>query len=278
MPELPEVETIRRGLLASILGEEVDVVEVLRPASIAHPAPKLFTRKLKGHKFVGAQRRGKYLILELSGDAVLIVHLRMSGRLLLVESEAPQGKFLRVRIGLKSGRELHFEDMRVFGRLWFKERAESLDQIVPALGLLGAEPLDGLSGPILSKLFKNKSQPVKSALLDQHLIAGIGNIYADESLFRARIHPQLPAGRVTKIQSERLAQEICSVLNRAIELRGSSVRDYTDSQGVNGNYQLDACVYGRTGKPCRTCGSAISRVRIAGRSSHFCPKCQLKRD
>jgi formamidopyrimidine-DNA glycosylase len=135
-----------------------------------------------------------------------------------------------------------------------------------------------LNGPALIRLFKNKSQAVKSALLDQHLIAGIGNIYADESLFLARIHPQLPAGRVTKIQSERLAKEICSVLTRAIKLRGSSLRDYTDSEGVNGNYQLSAFVYGRTGKPCHTCGSSIRRVRVGGRSSHFCPKCQIKRD
>jgi len=277
MPELPEVETIRRGLLKSLVGEEVAHVKVLRPDSIAHPTPALFTKRLPGHKFVDVQRRGKYLILNLSGDAALIVHLRMSGRLLLVKTKARPGKFLRVRIGLKSGRELHFEDMRVFGRLWFKGKAEALNQAVPGLSELGVEPLEGMSGADLTKLFKNKSQAVKSALLDQRLIAGIGNIYADESLFRARIHPQLPAGQVSKVQSERLAKEICAVLTRAIELRGSSLKDYTDSEGVNGNYQLDALVYGRDGQPCRNCGSAIKRVRIVGRSSHFCPKCQVNR-
>jgi len=167
--------------------------------------------------------------------------------------------------------------MRVFGRLWFKGKAETMAKAVPGLSELGVEPLEGLSGVALTKLFKGKSQAVKSALLDQRLIAGIGNIYADESLFRAGIHPQLPAGKVSKVQSERLAREICAVLNRAIELRGSSLRDYTDSEGVNGNYQLDAFVYGRDGEPCRTCKTVIKRVRIVGRSSHFCPKCQVKR-
>jgi formamidopyrimidine-DNA glycosylase len=276
MPELPEVETIRRGLLASILGEEISSVEVLRRDSVAHPNVDLFKRKLIGHKFVDAERRGKYLMLMLSGDAALVVHLRMSGRLLLVNGDAPAGKFLRVRLALKSGRELRFEDMRVFGRLWFKAKGENLNQVVSGLKDLGVEPLDQLTGDLLSKLLKNKSQAIKSALLDQRLLAGIGNIYADESLFRAGIHPQLPAGRLTMAQAERLSSEIRSVLALAIELRGSSLRDYTDSEGVNGNYQLDALVYGRAGKPCRVCGAAVKRVRIVGRSAHFCPKCQKK--
>jgi formamidopyrimidine-DNA glycosylase len=277
MPELPEVETIRRGLLSSLIGEEVDAVKVLRADSIGHPTPALFAKHLPGHKFVDIERRGKYLICKLSGDAALIVHLRMSGRLLLVKRKALPGKFLRVWIGLKSGRALHFEDMRVFGRLWLKGKAEALDEAVPGLAELGVEPLDGLTGAALLKLFKNKSQAIKSALLDQRLIAGIGNIYADESLFRAGIHPQLAAGRLSKAQSERLAKEICVVLSRAIELRGSSLRDYTDSEGVNGNYQLKALVYGRDGEPCRNCKSTIKRVKIGGRSSHFCPECQVKR-
>jgi formamidopyrimidine-DNA glycosylase len=126
-------------------------------------------------------------------------------------------------------------------------------------------------------MFRNKIQPVKSALLDQRLIAGIGNIYADESLFRAGIHPQSEAGSITLAQADRLADQIKLVLEKAIKLGGSSVRDYTDSRGVNGNYQNDASVYGRTGQPCRICGESIKRLKLAGRSTHYCPKCQSKR-
>jgi formamidopyrimidine-DNA glycosylase len=276
MPELPEVETIRRGLQANLVDDQVESVQVLRSQSIAHPAPRLLAQNLPGHKFLSIGRRGKYLIMSLTGDAALIVHLRMSGRLLLVPGNTVGGKFLRVRLKLISGRELHFEDMRVFGRVWFKNENELIADVVPALDLLGVEPLAQLTGAGLFKLLRNKSQAVKSAIMDQQLLAGIGNIYADESLFHARIHPQLQAKRVTRAQSERLVEEICRVLNRAIDLGGSSLRDYTDSQGVNGNYQHTACVYGRTGKPCQVCGRTIERMRISGRSAHFCRNCQRK--
>jgi len=276
MPELPEVETIRRGLQATLVGDQIESVQVLRSQSVAHPRPRVLAQNLPGHKFLAIARRGKYLIMSLTKDAALIVHLRMSGRLLLVPGNSVGGKFLRVRLKLTSGRELHFEDMRVFGRIWFKTENELLTDVVPALDLLGVEPLTQLTGPGLFKLFRNRSQAVKSAIMDQQLLAGIGNIYADESLFHARIHPQLPAKRVTRAQSERLVAEICRVLNRAIALGGTSLRDYTDSQGVNGNYQHAASVYGRTGQPCQVCGRDIKRVRIGGRSSHFCANCQRK--
>jgi formamidopyrimidine-DNA glycosylase len=200
----------------------------------------------------------------------------MSGRLLIVKGSKEKGKFLRVAFELKSGKQLHFEDMRVFGRLWFKSPSESFEKVIPTLAELGVEPLEDLTGSHLHKLFKNKKQPVKSALLDQRLIAGVGNIYADESLFRARIHPQRSAGTVTLPECKRLSEEIIAVLNQAIKLGGSSVRDYVDSDGTNGNYQNTANVYGRKGEPCRVCKKPIERVRIVGRSSHFCPNCQKR--
>jgi formamidopyrimidine-DNA glycosylase len=274
MPELPEVETVRRGLMLSLPGEEVACVEVLRPQSIGFPKASLFEKKLPGHRFLDIERRGKYLLFNLSGDAGLACHLRMSGRLLLVDGDAPTGRFLRINIKLKSGRELRFEDMRVFGRLWYKPPGQSFGDIIPTLNELGVEPLEGLTGNNLNTLFKGKKQSIKTALLDQRTIAGVGNIYADESLFRAGIHPQTAAGSLKHPQLEKLAIEIKSVLERAIELGGSTLRDYTDSSGVNGNYQHSSQVYGRTGKPCHVCKSAIKRLRLVGRSTHFCPKCQ----
>jgi formamidopyrimidine-DNA glycosylase len=277
MPELPEVETVRRGLNKVLKGEEIAGVEVLRQLSIGHPDAKKFAKGLTGKAFTTVDRRGKYLLINFKDGSGLAVHLRMSGRLLFLKETKPKGKFLRVAFKLKSGKQLHFEDMRVFGRLWYKEPAHSFEEIIPTLGELGVEPLEELTGSYLHKVFKNKKQPIKSALLDQRLIAGVGNIYADESLFRAKLHPQTLAGNVTLTECNRLAEEIISVLSQAIKLGGSSVRDYTDSDGVNGNYQNTAYVYGRKGDACRVCQTPIERVRIVGRSSHFCPSCQKRK-
>lgn len=276
MPELPEVETIRQGLLLTLLGETIRRVEVLRAESIGYPDAKLFSKSLPGHRFEDITRRGKYLLIKLSDGAGLAVHLRMSGRLLLTQQSKKNSKFLRVRIILTSGRELRFEDMRVFGRLWYVPPHSNFVTVVPALAKLGVEPLEELDGRFLLQAFKKKSQSIKTALLDQTLIAGIGNIYADESLFKAGVHPQTEAGRLTMAQAQRLADEIKAVLKQAIVLGGSSVRDYTDSRGVNGNYQHGAQVYGRYGQLCHVCGKTIERIKLAGRSSHFCPQCQSR--
>jgi formamidopyrimidine-DNA glycosylase len=273
MPELPEVETVRRGLEQNLAGDAIVGVEVLREASIAYPDIESFARELAGHKFGKVLRRGKYLLLKLDGGTGLACHLRMSGRL-LVRNGKHEPSFLRVRILLASGRELHFEDMRVFGRLWFKPKGKSFEDIIPSLTALGVEPLTDLSGSYLVQAFSGKAQAVKTALLDQHIIAGVGNIYADESLFLSGLHPTLAAGSLSAAQLERLADNVVAVLEAAIKSGGSSLRDYTDANGVNGNYQRQAWVYGRKGEPCRQCGSAIERIKLNGRSSHFCAKCQ----
>lgn len=273
MPELPEVEIVRRGLQKELVGDAIVHVKVLRKDSIGYPSPGEFAKKVTGHTFNNFGRRGKYLIIQLNSKAQLIVHLRMSGRLLLVKKQVQAAPFLRVRFSLKSKRELRFEDMRVFGRIWYIPPNMSSDEIIPALSTLGTEPV-GLTGKTLRELFKDKAQTIKSALMDQRLIAGIGNIYADESLFKARINPLRKAGEIKQDKLERLAETIEVVLSQAIDLGGSSVRNYVDSDGINGNYQHSAWVYGRSGKPCRICGSIITRVKIAGRSSHFCPYCQ----
>jgi formamidopyrimidine-DNA glycosylase len=282
MPELPEVETVARGLNQCLIGETVKAVEVLRKDSIEYPEPAAFMRLLKGHEFQTATRRGKYIIIELSMNAALVVHLRMSGRLVLKDKpQTPkqikssiENNFLRVRILLESGKELHYEDMRVFGRLWYVPAGTAVEEVVPGIASLGVEPLTHLTVDHLHGAFRGKNQPVKNTLLDQRIIAGIGNIYADESLFLAKINPLQPAGKLKREQVEILCEKIVQVLTRAIELGGTTLRDYANLSGGIGDYQNSARVYGRTNEKCFSCASKIERLRLAGRSSHFCPKCQ----
>jgi formamidopyrimidine-DNA glycosylase len=277
MPELPEVETVCRGLQQLIVGDTIDDAKVLRLDSIAYPDAQQFVRKVRGHKVKRVHRRGKYILIDLDRDAGLAVHLRMSGRLMVVERKAPPERFLRVRMALASGRDLRFEDMRVFGRLWYVPSGHAFEEIVTALAELGAEPLEQLTGSQLSELFSGKKQPVKSALMDQRLLAGIGNIYADEALFRARINPLRAAGDLRLHELDELSSVIRDVLENAIELRGTTFSEYRDAEGVNGNYQHSALVYGREGEPCKVCGREIERTKIGGRSSHFCTACQPAR-
>ena len=281
MPELPEVEIVRQGLLTKIVGETIAKVEILREQSVAYPTPEKFSKALRGLTFTDIDRRGKYLLLHLSKQSMLVIHLRMSGRLLLFSDKnsaknksAQKLKFLRVRILLSNGKELCFDDMRVFGRLWYVSNADKLFTVIPSLAKLGVEPLYDLTTSRLQKLFAKRRQGIKSALLDQTLIAGIGNIYADEILFQAGIHPLTAAEKIGNKKAKDLARIIPLTLKRAIELGGSSIKDFVDSDGVNGNYQHESLVYGRTNKPCRICQSKIERIKIAGRSAHFCPVCQ----
>jgi len=292
MPELPEVETVRRGLENLLRGDAIKSVKVLRSESIAFPDVASFIKLLKGRRFGNILRRGKYLLLELDGDAGLACHLRMSGRLIVRPGKSvsrAKGKidsiergsvrepqFLRVVFTLESGRELHFEDMRVFGRLWYKPAGANFEEIIPTLAELGVEPLEALTGAYLHKAFAKKMQAVKTALLDQRVLAGVGNIYADESLFLTRLHPATAAKNLKLAQLEHLSNNIKMVLERAIISGGSTLRDYSDSSGVNGKYQNEALVYGREGAPCHHCGTLIERLKLGGRSSHYCPSCQPK--
>ncbi len=274
MPELPEVETVRRGLITSLVGQKIAGVEVLRPQSIGFPTPADFEQSLLGHSVLDVSRRGKYLLIHLDQGAHLGVHLRMSGRLLVTWTDQPLGPHVRVRILLEQEQELRFEDMRVFGRLWYVPRGEALEKVITGLQHLGPEPLDNFSGKDLFDRLKKRTQPIKTALLDQSVVAGIGNIYADESLFGAKINPLRPAQSLTLDELDTLTTVIQSTLSQAIALGGSTLRDYTDIRGVNGNYQEEAWVYARKGAPCRVCGTTVARIRLAGRSTCFCPYCQ----
>lgn len=274
MPELPEVETVRRGLAIQLIGSSIKSVKVLRNDSIGCPATAEFVKLLSGRSFSSINRRGKYLLMDLDEQIGLAAHLRMSGRLLVLDCRDEEPSHVRVRFLLADGRKLVFDDTRVFGRLWAIRRGQTFEDVVPSLKLLGPEPLEGIDPDHLIRSFEGKTQCIKTALLDQTIIAGIGNIYADESLYKARIRPSRPAGDLSRIELKRLSKEIQLVLENAIVLGGSTLRDYTDSSGVDGNYQHEALVYGRKDQPCRSCKSKIHRIKLAGRSSHFCPRCQ----
>jgi formamidopyrimidine-DNA glycosylase len=277
MPELPEVETIRRGLAKQLPGRTVLAAQVLRPDSIGHPGAEDFARQVVGHRILSVDRRGKYLMIRLDREAGLSVHLRMSGRLIVVPSKKKKdpGPHVRVIITMDGGGELWFEDMRVFGRIWYVPPGEAFEDVVSGLADLGIEPLDGaLNGKFLKNALANRNQPIKSALLDQTVIAGIGNIYADETLHLSKVKPNKPSNSLSSKQYDLLAENIRAVLSRAIGLGGSSIRNYVDAEGVNGNYQHIAFVYGREGEPCLTCKTKITRIKLAGRSAHFCPRCQ----
>jgi formamidopyrimidine-DNA glycosylase len=286
MPELPEVETIARGVDARVRGDRiVDVWFGTHREPFKTPA----ARQAKGLlelKIVAVHRTGKHIVVELGGDegrpsgkkpahgqdsaitAQWIVHLGMTGRLLVTTPDAPVAKHTHARLSLASGRELRFVDPRRFGRLEFRDLRKGQGFAGP-----GAEPLAIEPAPF-AELFRGRKLAIKAALLNQTLLAGVGNIYADEGLFRAGIRPRREAGRLTRVELEKLRLALRDVLEQAIRLGGSSVSDYVDAEGVRGFFQLEHCVYQRTGEPCRRCGNAIKRIVVAGRSTHYCAHCQ----
>lgn len=270
MPELPEVETIRRDLAPAVRGARVQSVRVAPDAGRVVQAPSVqsFDAAIRGRRIAAVRRRGKYLIFELAEGGALVVHLGMTGALLLRrDSDAPD-PYTRVVFQLDDGHELRFSDLRKFGRLWFVEDPSTV------VGKLGPEPLEGLTPQGLRAIFARRTAPVKAVLLDQEAIAGIGNIYADESLFRAGIHPLRPANSLRRAELERLAAAIPETLEEAMRHRGSSYRDYRDAEGREGAHQFYVRVFRRTGQPCFVCGTPIERISIAGRGTHFCPRCQ----
>jgi formamidopyrimidine-DNA glycosylase len=269
MPELPEVETIARGLAKRISGDVIESVWLgSKPEPLKSPAAEI-AATLQGKRVSTVRRVGKHIVfdLESSREAVApaqwIVHLGMTGSLLLCAPGLELEKHTHAVLQLASGRELRFVDPRRFGRLSVIEKFEAP----------GAEPLQIGFGDFFA-LFHGRKTPIKSALLNQSLLSGVGNIYADEALFRARIQPRRRAASLTRDELRRLHQALKTVLKEAIRLGGSSVSDYVDADGAKGFFQLKHRVYGREGKPCRVCKTPIKRIVIAGRSSHYCPHCQ----
>jgi formamidopyrimidine-DNA glycosylase len=278
MPELPEVETIRRDLLPHVVGRAIAGFRLSPGASrvIRDVAPEAFARRLSGRRIDDLSRRGKYLLFRLDGPRpplYLAVHLRMTGSLLYRRAGDPPDAYVRAVIALDDGSELRSADLRKLGQIWLADSPED------ATGKLGPEPLDdGFTAAKLKETFSGRRAPVKAVLLDQRAIAGIGNIYADEALFAARIHPQRLAATLSDAEVKRLHRAIRRVLNDALGNRGSSFRDYVDGKGREGTHQLRVKVFRRTGQPCYVCGAKIARIKVGGRSTHFCPHCQALKD
>jgi len=268
MPELPEVETIARGLNCRLAGDRIESVWIgSKPEPLKSPAAAI-ERVLRGARIEAVRRAGKHIVCDLdaaSGPAQWIVHLGMTGRCVVCAPEAERRPHTHLIASLESGRELRFVDPRRFGRLEVLRGRK--------FAAAGEEPTSAARERFV-ELFKGRRTPIKSALLNQKILAGIGNIYADESLFRAGVRPRRRAARMTRAELSRLYDALRQVLAEAIAAGGSSVSDYVDAGGESGLFQLEHRVYGRTGEPCPLCGSRIQRVVIAGRSSHYCPKCQ----
>lgn len=280
MPELPEVETVCRGLNRVSLNQVIRGGQVLLSRSIAYPdSVEGFWQGINHTQIVAWQRRGKYLLAKLNGPTGMAagwlgVHLRMTGQLLWVSAVEPVTQHCRVCLAV-GDRELRFVDQRTFGRLWWVPPDRQPKAIMTGLTNLGPEPFEEAFSPeYLYQVTRHRSRPIKNALLDQRLVAGIGNIYADESLFISGIRPEVPSGRLGRSRLTRLHGAVQQVLTASIEAGGTTFSDFRDVHGVNGHYGGVAWVYDRKGEPCRTCATPIERIKLAGRSSHYCPNCQ----
>jgi len=269
LPELPEVETVRRDLARELEGAVIDDVTVTGARSVRRNDTRTFRRALRGATLVSFGRHGKYLLMGLDDGRVLVAHLRMSGQFLLVPSAAAPVKHTHVRLALADGRELRFVDPRTFGEL-FVTTAD-----LPELATLGIDALD-LDRPALEALLGARRGRLKALLLDQRVIAGIGNIYSDEILWTARLRGSRPANRLRPVEVGRLHDAIAAVLGEAVARRGSSLADaqYVDLAGQPGSYQEAHNVYGRAGLPCPRCGRAVERTVVAQRSHFWCRNCQ----
>lgn len=271
MPELPEVETIRRGIEPAVRGRCVCDVRLTPEADrlVQRLTPEEFRRQLRGRRLEGAVRRGKYLIFPLDNGRFFVAHLRMTGRIEVEPRDAPDGAFFRAAIVLDDGRELRWRDVRRFGTWEIVDDLNALD------GRLGPEPLeDGFTVEALAAACRRRTAPIKSVLLDQRRVAGLGNIYVDEALHRARVHPLKQAGSLSADEIARLHAALRAVLEKGLRNFGTTFRDFVNAYGQEGRNAEHLDVYGRAGEPCATCGANITRIVVAGRGTHFCPACQ----
>lgn len=272
MPELPEVETIRRSLSQHILGSTLERVEIVWPGAVRGWNGLDFSRIAAGKKIESIGRKGKYLLIYLEEGWVIVAHMRMTGRLLYYHEETALAPHTHVVLKMDHG-ELHFNDQRKFGRLEAVPAAEL--ESYPALAKLGPEPIGpDFSLPSLCERLAGKRVNVKAALLDQTIMAGLGNIYADETLFQARIAPERLVCDLSQGEIERMAAAARNVLEESIAVRGTTFRDYRDADGAAGEFQGFLKVYSRAGEPCVVCGRPLEKVRLAGRTTVWCPYCQ----
>ena len=272
MPELPEVEVVRRGLAREVAGREVRSVAVTGARTVRRHAPEALVERLRGATLGPAERIGKFLLVPLDGGAdTLVIHLRMSGQLLLTAAGWPMAKHTHAVVGLSDGRQLRFVDPRTFGELFVASAP------VEALAHLGPDPLSaGWSASVLGRGLAGRTARLKLLLMDQRFVAGIGNIYSDEALFEARLRFDRPAGSLSGEEIVRLRTAVRKTLRQAVRHRGSTLSDaqYVDLFGVPGDYQRRHSVYGREGEPCPHCGRPVRRISLGGRSTFLCEACQ----
>ncbi|USK91042.1 DNA-formamidopyrimidine glycosylase [Rossellomorea marisflavi] len=273
MPELPEVETVRRTLEVLVVGKTIKEVAVSWPKMIKEPSETAqFTDSLKGQEILGMGRRGKFLIFYLN-DVSLVSHLRMEGKYALHQKEEPVEKHTHVVFTFTDGTELRYRDVRKFGTMHLFKKGEELLHL-PLLQL-GPEPFEEAFTPdYLHGKFEGTSRIVKAVLLDQTVMVGLGNIYVDEALFRSGIHPDRKASSLTVDEVADLHHSIIATLREAVDMGGSTIRSYVNSQGQMGMFQQNLYVYSRNGEACRTCGTPIEKKVSAGRGTHYCPHCQ----
>jgi formamidopyrimidine-DNA glycosylase len=272
VPELPEVETTRRTLAPHLVGRAFTGAVLDWPKAVVYPDPATFTERLTGRRIVDLERRGKHLILVLDDGSRLIVHLRMTGSLQLAGKAAVPTRFTRNTLLLDGGAELRFVDLRKFGQLWLVGPDEQ--ERLP-FGRTGPEPLDpDFTEQTLADLVRRRRGKLKATLLDQRVLAGLGNIYVDEALFEAGLHPERSVESLTDDEIARLHGAIVAVLRRGIQNQGTSYRDFVGPFGEMGSNQEDLRVWRQEGKPCPRCGTPIQKSRVAGRGTHLCPTCQ----
>lgn len=281
MPELPEVETVRRGLDKLTIKQPIAGVEILLPRTVAAPESlQDFEQGLTNVAIASWHRRGKYLLAELEDGSTnpagwLGVHLRMTGQLLWLEQNTPLQKHTRVRFLFQNKQELRFVDTRTFGKVWFVAPHKEVASVITGLQKLGPEPFDqDFSLQYFTQQVTNRRRLIKTLLLDQSMVAGIGNIYADEALFKSGIRPETIAAKLKAKQISALHQAIIEVLQTSIDKGGTTFSDFLNLLGVSGNYGDSALVYGRKELPCHVCKTPIEKIKLGGRSSHFCPQCQ----
>jgi formamidopyrimidine-DNA glycosylase len=273
LPELPEVETIRKTLKKLVVHKTIENITVFWPKIIKHPVDvEQFIDALKGETFVDVGRRGKFLLLYTETFA-LVSHLRMEGKYFLYEKTEPFDKHTHVIFHFTDGTELRYRDVRKFGTMHLYKKGEEFFK--PPLFKLGPEPFsEDFTAEYLGEKLKRTNRKVKPALLDQSLFVGLGNIYVDEALFRAGIHPERTASSLSEAEVALLHQEIVATLREAVKKGGSTIRSYVNSQGEIGMFQLELFAYGRTGEECKRCGTPLEKITVGGRGTHYCPNCQ----
>lgn len=271
MPELPEVETIAEDLRGQLPGRRFVAAHILWPRTLAAPDPESLNARLAGRTVLDVGRRGKYLLIHLDAGETLIIHLRMTGQVTVAPDGNPAlaDAHVRAHFDLAGGYHLIFTDARKFGRIWL------VQDVLDVIGKLGPEPLDfGFTAELLGQRLHRRRTAMKALLLDQTIIAGVGNIYADEALFLAGIHPLRGGASLAEDEIGRLHAALRSVLLESIDQRGTLLRDYRTPYGADGAYKSRLRVYGQPGRPCPRCGTPVARIRVTQRSTHFCPQCQ----